>query len=98
MGRVGRVPEGGLSRSAVERATDYVGDNLAGVGQVAAENGFRVMAYDVPAAGQSAGPSEPSTRSENGMTITRKPFCISLRGEDVDEATRYWGSFPTARP
>lgn len=59
-------------------------------GQVAAENGFRVMAYDVPATGQSAGPSEPSTRRENGMTITQDPFFISLRGESVDEITGYW--------
>ncbi len=59
-------------------------------GQVAAENGFRVMAYDVPAAGQSPQPSEPSTRRENGMTITQDPFFISLRGESVDEVTGYW--------
>ncbi len=59
-------------------------------GQVAAENGFRVMAYDVPATGQSARPSEPSTRRENGMTITQEPFFISLRGESVDEITGYW--------
>ncbi len=59
-------------------------------GQVAAENGFRVMAYDVPASGQSARPSEPSTRRENGVTITQEPFFISLRGESVDEITGYW--------
>lgn len=59
-------------------------------GQVAAENGFRVMAYDVPGTGQSARPSEPSTRRENGMTITQDPFFVSLRGESVDEITGYW--------
>lgn len=61
-------------------------------GQVAAENGFRVMAYDVPAAGQSGTPIEPSTRRENGMTITQEPFFISLRGDSdsVDEVTGYW--------
>jgi len=59
-------------------------------GQVAAENGFRVMAYDVPSMGQSSTPSEPSTRRENGMTITQEPFFISLRGESVDEVTGYW--------
>ena len=59
-------------------------------GQVAAENGFRMMAYDVPATGQSARPSGPSTRRENGMTITQEPFFISLRGESVDEITGYW--------
>jgi PhnB protein len=59
-------------------------------GQVAAENGFRVMAYDVPATGQSARPGEPSTRRENGVTITQEPFFISLRGESVEEITGYW--------
>ena len=59
-------------------------------GQVAAENGFRVMAYDVPATGRSARPSEPLTRRENGMTITQEPFFISLRGEGVEEITGYW--------
>ena len=61
-------------------------------GQVAAENGFRVMAYDVPAAGQFGTPGEPSTRRENGMTITQEPFFVSLRGDSasVDEVTGYW--------
>jgi len=59
-------------------------------GQVAAENGFRVMAYDVPGTEQSARPTEPSTRRENGVTITQDPFFISLRGESVDEITGYW--------
>ena len=59
-------------------------------GQVAAENGFRVMAYDVPATGQSAGPSESSTRRENGVRITQDSFFISLRGGGVDEISGYW--------
>lgn len=60
-------------------------------GQVdTAENGFRVMAYDVPGTGQSARSSEPSTRRENGVTITQEPFFISLRGESTDEITGYW--------
>jgi PhnB protein len=45
-------------------------------GQVAAENGFRVMAYDVPSA-QSWNPGEI-------------PFFVSVRGHDADEITRYW--------
>ena len=45
-------------------------------GQVAADNGFRVMAYD----GQSTRPWSPG---EN-------PFFIALRGNDMDEITTYW--------
>ncbi|MBK8139500.1 MAG: VOC family protein [Anaerolineae bacterium] len=59
-------------------------------GQVAADSGFRVMAYDVPMAEQPPQLSEPSTRRENGMTITRDSFFISLRGADVDEISRLW--------
>lgn len=59
-------------------------------GQVAADSGFRIMAYDVPSAEQVSQPTEPSTRREYGMTITRDPFFISLRGESVDEVTALW--------
>lgn len=45
-------------------------------GQVAAENGFRVMAYDVPA-------RLPYDRGENS-------FFVSVRGEDTAEVTAYW--------
>jgi PhnB protein len=45
-------------------------------GQVAADNGFRVMAYDVPS-------SLPWNQGEN-------PFFLSVRGDDADEITAYW--------
>ncbi|MCX5613129.1 VOC family protein [Streptomyces sp. NBC_00047] len=45
-------------------------------GQVAADSGFRVMAYDVPA-------SLPWDRGENA-------FFVSLRGETAEEITAYW--------
>ena len=45
-------------------------------GQVAAANGFRVMAYDVP-----------SRTSWNPGEI---PFFVSVRGDAADEITRYW--------
>ena len=46
-------------------------------GQVASEAGFRVMAYDVPAA----------TDWEPGVI----PFFASVRGADAAEISRYWG-------
>ncbi|WP_320774292.1 VOC family protein [Streptomyces sp. CRN 30] len=45
-------------------------------GQVTADNGFRVMAYDVP----SAKPYQPG---EN-------PVFVSVRGDDADEITGLW--------
>ena len=45
-------------------------------GQVAGENGFRVMAYDVPS----------SRRWSQGDD----PFFVSVRGTDLEELTAYW--------
>jgi PhnB protein len=45
-------------------------------GQVLAENGFHVMAYDVPS-------RMPYDRGENS-------FFVSLRGKTVEEVTGYW--------
>jgi len=45
-------------------------------GQVAADNGFRVMAYDVPGH-LSYDPGD-------------KPVFVSVRGTDADEITAYW--------
>jgi len=45
-------------------------------GQVAAESGFRVMAYDVPS-------SRPWSPGED-------PFFVSLRGQETEEITTYW--------
>ncbi|MEC3981956.1 VOC family protein [Amycolatopsis sp. H20-H5] len=45
-------------------------------GQVAAENGFRVMAYDVPAA--------------QSWSAGEIPFFISLRGDTAEEITVLW--------
>lgn len=59
-------------------------------GQVAADNGFHVMAYDVPSAEPSSLPSHPSTHRKNGMTLTQEPFFISVRGESVDEIAALW--------
>ncbi|MER8091081.1 VOC family protein [Streptomyces sp. NPDC058316] len=45
-------------------------------GEVVADNGFHVMAYDVP----SAMPYEQGTN----------PFFVSVRGEDADEISALW--------
>jgi PhnB protein len=64
-------------------------DNVV-FGQVETEDGFRVMAYDIP--GQSGGSASAagSTRRENGVTVTEQPFFVSVRGETLDEVEAYW--------
>ncbi|MFJ5779102.1 VOC family protein [Streptomyces sp. NPDC093094] len=59
-------------------------------GQVTAENGFRIMAYDIP--GQAGAEARPvgTTRRENGMTLTREPFFMSLRGETAEQVGELW--------
>ena len=59
-------------------------------GEVVADNGFRVMAYDVPGADEPIAAGEPTTRRENGTTITAEPFFLSVRGESADEVAPIW--------
>ncbi|MEV6135595.1 VOC family protein [Nocardia sp. NPDC051990] len=60
-------------------------------GQVVADSGFRVMAYDVPSQSQLR-PSDDSwsSKRENGTTLTNAPFFMSVRGESVDEVAAVW--------
>ncbi|MDP9026515.1 MAG: VOC family protein [Actinomycetota bacterium] len=57
-------------------------------GQLQADSGFRVMAYDIPGAAAEA--SANSTHRANGVTVTDQPFFLSARAETVDELTAYW--------
>ena len=59
-------------------------------GQVTSPDGFRVMAYDVPGQADPAAPSAPTTRRENGTTITSEPFFVSVRGDSVEEVGALW--------
>ena len=56
-------------------------------GSVESGDGFRVMAYDVPA---GTIPTAGSARREHGMTITDQPVFVSVRAESLDEIQRYW--------
>jgi PhnB protein len=59
-------------------------------GQVVADNGFRVMAYDIPARAGATPPAAGTTRRENGVTLTTEPFFLSVRGETADEVAALW--------
>lgn len=56
--------------------TDPAETDLVSWGQVASDAGFRVMAFDVPA----ARPYEPGV----------SPFFVSVRGTDPEEIGDYW--------
>jgi PhnB protein len=60
-------------------------------GQLAAADGIRLMAYDIPGQDDSdAAATAGSTRRENGTTITDRTFFQSLQGGSLDEITQYW--------
>ncbi|MFI5912558.1 VOC family protein [Dactylosporangium sp. NPDC051541] len=59
-------------------------------GQVAAPDGFRVMAYDVPSQAASATAPPPKTWREHGLTLTGQPFFVSVRGDSVEELGAIW--------
>lgn len=64
-------------------------DNVV-FGQVESEDGFRVMAYDIPGPSGDSAQSAGATRRENGVTITDQSFFISVRGQTLNEVQGYW--------
>jgi PhnB protein len=68
-------------------------------GQITSDNGFRVMAYDIPSRVQAT-PAEstptPSTRREQGVTLTSEPFFLSVRGDTVEEVRALWDGLSAA--
>jgi PhnB protein len=57
-------------------------------GSVTSPDGFRMMAYDVP--GEAGPAAESATRREHGLTITDRPFFVSVRATSLAEASRVW--------
>ncbi|WP_433686099.1 VOC family protein [Micromonospora carbonacea] len=58
-------------------------------GQVTADNGFRIMAYDVPSGAPAVAAPTVTTR-DNGMTLTGERFFVSVRGDSADEVGALW--------
>ncbi|MFF4418637.1 VOC family protein [Streptosporangium sp. NPDC001559] len=58
-------------------------------GQVTADNGFSIMAYDVPSQAPAAATPAATTR-EHGMTLTGERFFVSVRGETTEEVGALW--------
>ncbi|GAA3755535.1 VOC family protein [Streptomyces tremellae] len=60
-------------------------------GRLESEDGFRVMAYDVPGADDpDPAAVAGTTRRENGTTVTDRTFFQSVRGGSLDEVAGYW--------
>ncbi|QHD84364.1 VOC family protein [Gordonia sp. JH63] len=59
-------------------------------GLVVAENGFRIMGYDIP--GEQGGTviGGTSTRRENNTTLTDQALFVSINADTLDEAQVYW--------
>jgi PhnB protein len=60
--------------------------------QLETADGFRVMAYDIPGQSDGLTADAGSTYRENGMTITNRPFFVSVRGETHEEVQGYWAA------
>jgi PhnB protein len=69
---------------------DAPGADKVVFGQLAAADGFRLMAYDVPGADSDGSALAGSTRRENGLTLTDRTFFQSLRGSSLDEVEAAW--------
>lgn len=69
---------------------DAPGADAVVFGQVEGDDGFRVMAYDIP--GQTGGAADRAgtTRREHGVTITDQPFFVAISGETLDEVQARW--------
>lgn len=59
-------------------------------GLVAAENGFRVMGYDIPGRIEGTLAGGGSTRRENDTTVTDQALFVSLGSESLDELRGKW--------
>ncbi|MDU0345400.1 VOC family protein [Microbacterium sp. KSW2-29] len=59
-------------------------------GLVAAENGFRLMGYDIPGQTEGGIAGGSSTHRENNTTITDQALFVSISSPTLDELQRYW--------
>lgn len=59
-------------------------------GLVAADNGFRVMAYDVPGTTGGSLVCGGATRRENHTTLTEQALFISIGSDSLEELQTYW--------
>ncbi|MEL5989793.1 VOC family protein [Microbacterium phosphatis] len=61
-------------------------------GVVTAENGFRVMGYDIPGQTGGAIAGGGATRREDNTTITDQALFVSVAGDALDELLGHWNA------
>ena len=59
-------------------------------GLVAAENGFRIMGYDIPGQTEGGIAGGGTTRRENNATITDQAMFVSISSPTLEELQGYW--------
>jgi PhnB protein len=59
-------------------------------GLLTAENGFRVMGYDIPGRTEGSIAGGGSTRRENNTTLTDQALFVSIGSDSFDELQGYW--------
>ncbi|MEV8379207.1 VOC family protein [Kribbella sp. NPDC056861] len=69
---------------------DLPGADKVVFGLVAAENGFRVMGYDVPGQTEGSITGGGSTRRENNTTVTDQALFVSIGSDALDELQKHW--------
>ena len=69
---------------------DVPGSDRVVFGLVAADNGFRIMAYDIPGSTEGSIAGGGSTRRENGTTVTDQALFVSIGADTLAELQGYW--------
>ncbi len=69
---------------------DAPGSDKIVFGLIAAENGFRVMGYDIPGETGGSIAGGGSTRRENNTTITDQALFVSIGADTLDKIQGYW--------
>ncbi|KQR88356.1 VOC family protein [Microbacterium sp. Leaf179] len=69
---------------------DIPGSDKVVFGLVAAENGFRIMGYDIPGRTEVGIAGGGATHRENGTTVTEQALFVSITSPTFDELQGYW--------
>lgn len=69
---------------------DIPGSDKVVFGLVAAENGFRIMGYDIPGRAEGGIAGGGATHRENGATVTEQAVFVSISSPTLEELQGYW--------
>jgi len=69
---------------------DIPGADKVVFGLVVAENGFRIMGYDIPGQTEGSIAGGGLTRRENGTTVTDQALFVSIGADSLGELQGHW--------